>query len=143
MALQSTFLRENAPPNTSQGLLSVGGLFACRLPPTTRKKSQGAPRTRNRCALLHGQMAKVEQKGPSRKLPMDLGPLTRGSAVSSFRYWPQTRGHTKYGEREKQAVNLLSSDVMYETLGQRALFRSPYGGADFGECTSTTERIGA
>jgi hypothetical protein len=30
---------------------------------------------------------------------------------------------------------------MYETFGQRALFQAPYGGADFGECTTTIERI--
>ncbi len=38
-------------------------------------------------------------------------------------------------------MNLLSKDPMYETFGQRALFQAPYGGADFGECTTTIERI--
>lgn len=40
-------------------------------------------------------------------------------------------------------MNLLSKDPMYEAFGQRALFQATYGGADFGECTTTIERIGA
>jgi pimeloyl-ACP methyl ester carboxylesterase len=40
-------------------------------------------------------------------------------------------------------VNLLSKDPMYEEFGQRALLQATYGGADFGECTTTIERIGA
>jgi pimeloyl-ACP methyl ester carboxylesterase len=39
-------------------------------------------------------------------------------------------------------VNLLSDNAMYEAFGERALFQATYGGADFGECTSTVERIG-
>ncbi len=40
-------------------------------------------------------------------------------------------------------MNLLSNNPMYEAFGQRALFQATYGGADFGECTTTIERIGA
>jgi hypothetical protein len=29
-----------------------------------------------------------------------------------------------------------------QAFGERALFWAPYGGADFGECKSTVERIG-
>jgi pimeloyl-ACP methyl ester carboxylesterase len=32
---------------------------------------------------------------------------------------------------------------MYEEFGQRALLQATYGGADFGECTTTIERVGA
>jgi pimeloyl-ACP methyl ester carboxylesterase len=39
-------------------------------------------------------------------------------------------------------VNLLSDNAMYEAFGERALFQATYGGADFGECMSTVERIG-
>ena len=39
-------------------------------------------------------------------------------------------------------MNLLSDNAMYEAFGERALFQATYGGADFGECTSTVERIG-
>ncbi len=39
-------------------------------------------------------------------------------------------------------MNLLSSNPMYEAFGQRALFQAVYGGADFGECMTTIERIG-
>jgi hypothetical protein len=38
-------------------------------------------------------------------------------------------------------MNLLSKDPMYEAFSQRALFQATYGGADFGECTTTIERI--
>ncbi len=37
---------------------------------------------------------------------------------------------------------MLSKVPMYEAFGQRALFQATYGGADFGECTTTIERIG-
>ena len=39
-------------------------------------------------------------------------------------------------------MDMLSKVPMYEAFGQRALFQATYGGADFGECTTTIERIG-
>ena len=39
-------------------------------------------------------------------------------------------------------MNLLSDNTMYEAFGERTLFQATYGGADFGECTTTIERIG-
>jgi pimeloyl-ACP methyl ester carboxylesterase len=37
---------------------------------------------------------------------------------------------------------LLSDNPMWETFGARALNRAVYGGADFGECTTTVQRVG-
>jgi pimeloyl-ACP methyl ester carboxylesterase len=37
---------------------------------------------------------------------------------------------------------LLSDNAMWEAFGTRALNRAVYGGADFGECTTTIERVG-
>jgi hypothetical protein len=38
---------------------------------------------------------------------------------------------------------LLSDHPMWEVFGQRALLRAVYGGADFGECITTVEHVGA
>lgn len=38
---------------------------------------------------------------------------------------------------------LLSDNPMFEAFGTRALFWATYGGADFGECLTTAERVGA
>lgn len=37
---------------------------------------------------------------------------------------------------------VLSTNALYEEFGERALYRATYGGADFGECTTTIRRIG-
>jgi len=37
---------------------------------------------------------------------------------------------------------VLSSNSLYDGFGQRGLFHAYYGGADFGEVTTTAERIG-
>jgi pimeloyl-ACP methyl ester carboxylesterase len=37
---------------------------------------------------------------------------------------------------------LLSDNPMWEAFGQRALTHAPHGGADFGECMATIQRIG-
>jgi pimeloyl-ACP methyl ester carboxylesterase len=39
-------------------------------------------------------------------------------------------------------VPWLSDNPMWEAFGSRALFNATYGGADFGECRQTIERIG-
>jgi len=39
-------------------------------------------------------------------------------------------------------VPLLSENPMFEAFGGRALFWTTYGGADFGECLTTVERVG-
>jgi alpha-beta hydrolase superfamily lysophospholipase len=40
-------------------------------------------------------------------------------------------------------MGLLSDNPMWEAFGQRALLRAVYGGADFGECLTTVQRIGS
>lgn len=39
-------------------------------------------------------------------------------------------------------MGLLSDNALWEAFGQRALLTAPYGGADFGECLTTVERVG-
>src|SRR5829696_5783831 len=43
---------------------------------------------------------------------------------------------------EARAAIVLSSNPLYDGFGQRGLFHAYYGGADFGEVTTTAERIG-
>src|SRR5579885_2399693 len=38
-------------------------------------------------------------------------------------------------------MQLFSADSMFDGFAQRAIFRTYYGGADFGECLSTMQRI--
>ena len=43
---------------------------------------------------------------------------------------------------ETRAPIVLSSNSLYDGFGQRGLFHTLYGGADFGEVTTTAVRIG-
>jgi pimeloyl-ACP methyl ester carboxylesterase len=40
-------------------------------------------------------------------------------------------------------MGLLSDNPMWEAFGERALTQAVYGGADFGECLTTIQRVGA
>jgi pimeloyl-ACP methyl ester carboxylesterase len=63
----------------------------------------------------------------------------------------KAQGNTQRGGRgagggttptEARAAIVLSSNPLYEVFGERGLFYANYGGADFGEVTTTAGRIG-
>ncbi|MCC6312636.1 MAG: alpha/beta fold hydrolase [Thermomicrobiales bacterium] len=54
---------------------------------------------------------------------------------------PVARAPRAVRQREETAMPLLSSNEMWETFGQRAFTTIPTGGADFGECMTTVQRV--
>src|SRR3954471_12944799 len=65
---------------------------------------------------------------------------TTGDAQENTQVGDQAVGGTTVSEARKAIV--LSSNPLYDGFGQRGLFHALYGGADFGEVTTTAGRIG-
>jgi pimeloyl-ACP methyl ester carboxylesterase len=64
-----------------------------------------------------------------------------GAAQEDTQGGGQVKGENTTGTEARAAI-VLSSNPLYDGFGQRGLFHALYGGADFGEVTTTAGRIG-